>query len=66
MAGDTFNGALTTALLDKKPLDDAIKFAHTAAAIAVTRLSAQSSIPFREEIEDFIMRNDNFISKPRK
>ncbi len=39
-AGDTFNGALMTALLEEKPLDEAIRFAHAAAAIAVTRKGA--------------------------
>lgn len=36
-AGDTFNGALVAALLDDKPMDQAIRFAHAAAAISVTR-----------------------------
>ena len=40
-AGDTFNGALITALLEEKPLPEAIRFAHAAAAIAVTRKGAQ-------------------------
>jgi len=53
-AGDTFNGALMTALLEAKPLDDAIRFAHAAAAIAVTRKGAQPSVPWRKEIDDFL------------
>lgn len=53
-AGDTFNGALATALLEKQSLESAVKFAHAAAAIAVTRLAAAPSIPTREEIERFI------------
>ncbi|MGR4051417.1 ribokinase [Kosakonia cowanii] len=53
-AGDTFNGALMTALLEKKPLDEAIRFAHAAAAIAVTRKGAQPSVPWRNEIDDFL------------
>ena len=36
-AGDTFNGALVTALLEGKIMADAVRFAHAAAAIAVTR-----------------------------
>ena len=44
-AGDTFNGALVTALLEGKAMDDAIRFAHAAAAIAVTRKGAQPSVP---------------------
>lgn len=53
-AGDTFNGALMTALLEETPLADALRFAHAAAAIAVTRKGAQPSVPWREEIDDFL------------
>jgi ribokinase len=53
-AGDTFNGALVTALLEGTSLDDAIRFAHAAAAIAVTRKGAQPSVPWRNEIDDFL------------
>lgn len=53
-AGDTFNGALIAALLEDKALSDAIRFAHAAAAIAVTRKGAQPSVPWREEIEAFL------------
>ena len=44
-AGDTFNGALVTALLEGSELAQAIRFAHAAAAIAVTRKGAQPSVP---------------------
>ncbi|MGL4734223.1 MAG: ribokinase [Enterovibrio sp.] len=53
-AGDTFNGALVTGLLEAMPLESAIKFAHAAAAISVTRFGAQTSIPTRAEVEDFL------------
>ncbi|EKS6354390.1 ribokinase [Enterobacter hormaechei] len=53
-AGDTFNGALVTALLEGKTMDDAIRFAHAAAAIAVTRKGAQPSVPWRKEIDEFL------------
>ncbi|MGL5601764.1 MAG: ribokinase [Silvania sp.] len=53
-AGDTFNGALVTALLEGEPLDKAIRFAHAAAAIAVTRTGAQPSVPWRNEIDEFL------------
>ncbi|WP_434644213.1 ribokinase [Klebsiella sp. I138] len=53
-AGDTFNGAVVTALLEGTALDDAIRFAHAAAAIAVTRKGAQPSVPWREEIDEFL------------
>ena len=53
-AGDTFNGALITALLENKPIVEAVRFAHAAAAIAVTRHGAQPSVPWREEIDRFL------------
>lgn len=53
-AGDTFNGAFVTTLLEGTALDEAIRFAHAAAAIAVTRKGAQPSVPWREEIDEFL------------
>ncbi|NOH47364.1 ribokinase [Vibrio rotiferianus] len=53
-AGDTFNGAFVTGLLEDLPLESAIKFAHAAAAISVTRFGAQTSIPTRKEVEEFL------------
>ncbi|AMG29299.1 ribokinase [Grimontia hollisae] len=53
-AGDTFNGAFVTGLMESMPLESAIKFAHAAAAISVTRFGAQTSIPTREEVDAFL------------
>ena len=50
-AGDTFNGALAVAISEGKSWRDALDFSNKAAAISVSRLGAQSSIPFRKEIE---------------
>jgi ribokinase len=49
-AGDVFNGAIAVALSEGKGMADAVKFACDAAAISVTRLGAQSSIPYRNEL----------------
>ena len=49
-AGDTFNGAFVVALAEGKSVDEAIAFAQAAAARAVTRPGAQSSVPFRREV----------------
>ncbi len=49
-AGDVFNGALVTGLSEGMFVDQAVKFAHQAAAIAVSRRGAQASIPYREEV----------------
>lgn len=53
-AGDTFNGALLTGLQNDLALTDAIRFAHAAAAISVTRFGAQTSIPTLAEVEQFL------------
>lgn len=50
-AGDTFNGALAVALTEGRPLEEAICWAGRAAAISVTRLGAQASIPTRDEVD---------------
>jgi ribokinase len=49
-AGDTFNGAITVALTENMEWDKAIRFAVQAASISVTRMGAQSSVPYRKEI----------------
>ncbi len=49
-AGDTFLGGLCAALVEGRPLPEAIGFAQAAAAISVTRPGAQPSIPYRREI----------------
>ncbi|OLQ74139.1 ribokinase [Photobacterium proteolyticum] len=56
-AGDTFNGALLTALQEGRALEPAIRFAHAAAAISVTRMGAQTSIPHRREVERFLIEH---------
>jgi ribokinase len=55
-AGDVFNGALGVSLAEGKALDEAIRFAHAAAAISVTRWGAQPSAPRRAEIDKFLRR----------
>ena len=52
-AGDCYNGALVAALAEGKDLFDAARVATAASAIAVTRLGAQTSAPYRNEIEGF-------------
>lgn len=49
-AGDVFNGALASALAATVSWKEAIEFANKAAAISVTRMGAQSSAPYAEEI----------------
>lgn len=53
-AGDAFNGALCTALAEGKKMIDAMKFASAFASLSVTRPGAASSMPTREETEEFM------------
>jgi ribokinase len=45
-----FNGALAVAIAEGNDLEDAVQFANKAAAISVTRMGAQASAPYRDEI----------------
>jgi ribokinase len=56
-AGDTFNGVLAVGLASGKDLHEAIRFAHAAAALSVTRMGAQPSVPNLEEINRFLIQN---------
>jgi ribokinase len=49
-AGDTFCGALCAALCHGQALEQALRYASAAAALACTRLGAQSSIPDATEV----------------
>ena len=49
-AGDTFNGALAVALAKGVSLIDAVKFGLKAATLSVTKIGAQSSIPYLQDL----------------
>ena len=50
-AGDCFVGALTVALTEGQPPEDALRFAVYASALKVTKFGAQSGLPTREEVD---------------
>jgi ribokinase len=50
-AGDCFSGALAIAISEGLALPDAVRFANKAAAISVTRQGAQTSLPYRAEVD---------------
>ncbi|WP_347861963.1 ribokinase [Salimicrobium sp. PL1-032A] len=53
-AGDTFNGVLAAELASGHDLDVSIMFANAAAALAVQKIGAQSGMPHRDEVEQFL------------
>ena len=56
-AGDTFCGALCVAMSEGKSIKDAVKFANRSASVSVTRMGAQSSVPYRKEIDELIEKD---------
>ena len=53
-AGDVFNAGLAVALAEDRPIAEALRFANAAAAISVTRVGAQASVPSRAEVDQFL------------
>ncbi|MCZ2720632.1 ribokinase [Marinomonas sp. 15G1-11] len=54
-AGDTFIGFCLTALMDKRPIKEALTRACAASAICVTRLGAAPAIPTKQEVDNFLV-----------
>ncbi|MFF0449469.1 ribokinase [Streptomyces sp. NPDC004609] len=50
-AGDTFVGALAVALGEGRPVEQALRWASSAAALCVRRAGASTSMPYRPEID---------------
>ena len=61
-AGDTFCGALAVACSQRGLDREALEFANVAAAIAVTRMGAQPSIPTLEEVGRFRLEREISLS----
>jgi ribokinase len=55
-AGDAFTAAFTVEYAAGAKIEDAIRFANGAGALAATKVGAQSSLPTRHEVEDFVIR----------
>jgi ribokinase len=53
-AGDTFCGVFAASICDGAGLPEALRTACAAAALATTRMGAQSSIPTRTEVQAFV------------
>ena len=53
-AGDAFNGGLACALARGEALAEAIRYANAVAALTVTRMGAQPSLPTASELQAFL------------
>ncbi len=56
-AGDAFTGSLAFGLAGGRKLFEAASFAGHVAALSVTKMGAQSSMPTAEEVESFMKEN---------
>ena len=61
-AGDTFCGALVAALAAGEDVEPALRRASAAAALACTRLGAQTSVPTRAEVDALLACDDAMTS----
>jgi len=57
-AGDAFSAALTVKLAAGVGMDDAIRYANAAGALAVTRLGALPSLPTWDEVDVFLAKGN--------
>ncbi|MCX5637138.1 MAG: PfkB family carbohydrate kinase, partial [Planctomycetota bacterium] len=55
-AGDAFTGSLAVKMAEGKTLREAALFANCVAAISVTKMGAQPSMPTLQEVENFMSR----------
>lgn len=53
-AGDVFNGVLAVGITSGRDWESSISFACRAAAISVTRMGAQASMPYLKEVEKLV------------
>lgn len=61
-AGDAFIGGFASALLQDRPLEEAVRYGCACGALATTKFGAQPSLPMREEVETFL--NQSVASNP--
>jgi ribokinase len=60
-AGDAFNGGLAVALTQGKGLEESARFASAVAAISVTRMGAQPSMPTLHEVNKLLKQSPSTV-----
>jgi sugar/nucleoside kinase (ribokinase family) len=56
-AGDVFRGGFIYALVDRQPMDQALRTANAAAAVSCTRLGALNGVPTLAEVRELMTVN---------
>ncbi|MEM0261026.1 MAG: ribokinase [Nitrososphaerota archaeon] len=62
-AGDAFNAGLAVALSQGHTIEEAVKWANACAALKITKIGAQSGLPDKYELEEFLRKNQNYQMK---
>jgi ribokinase len=57
-AGDTFSGAFSVAIAEGKSLQDSILFGNIAAGLSVTKKGAQTGMPKRNDVSQFVKEKE--------
>ncbi len=60
-AGDAFTGGFIMGQTEGHTLPDCVEIGNAAGAISVTRLGAQPSLPFRDDLIKFLVKNNKNI-----
>jgi ribokinase len=55
-AGDAFMGAMACALSEGKSIQEVLRFASAAGALATTKLGAQPSLPLKKDLDAFLAK----------
>lgn len=61
-AGDTFSSSLAIAIAEGRSLREAVEFAGAAASLSVMRYGVVPSLPYREEVENFLKEKEEVSS----
>jgi ribokinase len=62
-AGDAFNAGLAVALSRGMDIEEALVWANAAAALKLTKLGAQTGLPYLDELLDFLKKHSEYKGK---
>lgn len=53
-AGDAFNAALAIKMIESNDMESALRFSNAVGALVTTKLGAQTSLPYKDELDKFL------------